>query len=75
MHGPSTSAGISGKVQLIGATRTVKKLPVHMIPVNQRNIVNPVGDKAALSRFYRSLITGILEPTGTFVWPLGVLVL
>jgi len=54
---------------------TVKKPPVHMMPVNQRNIVNPVADKAALSRFYRSLITGILEPTGTFVWPLGVLVL
>ena len=54
---------------------TVMKPPVHMISVNQRSIVNPVADKAALSRFYRSLITGTLEPTVTFVWPLGVLVL
>ena len=50
---------------------TVMKPPVHMISVNQRSIVNPVADKAALSRFYRSLITGTLEPTVTFVWPLG----
>ena len=78
MHGPSTPAGISGKVQLIRGHETVKKLRSHEMLVNQRNRVNPVADTAALKnlcRFYRSRITGTLEPDGTGVWPHGALVL
>ena len=41
MHKCATSAGISGKLGLIGAG-DFEKPPVHMMLVNQRNIVNPV---------------------------------
>ena len=61
------------RLSLLGP-RDCEEAASHIIPVNQRNTVNPVADKAALSRFYRS-ITETLEPTGTIVWPLGVLVL
>ena len=47
----------------------------HEILFNQRNIGNPVADMAALCRFYRSSITGTLEPAGTSVWLHGALVL
>jgi len=45
------------------------------VVVNQRNIMNPVADMAALCRFYRSRTTGTLEPDGTGVWPHGALVM